>query len=312
MDATDVKIFCEMAFKESDYDSFADRHVSPSAIGRRLGLDEKTVRARIRSMEEAGFIKYYQALPNLSLFNLGEATWYRFEALNIATKRRVLEHIQDTPNIVEAYDYLGPTISLNIAGKSAEENQRLANVLANRFELSKTNLGDRNLSKPVSQLDRLDWRILQKLRYDAHSSIKKLAQTLTITRRMAEYRIAKLLRSGSMATRPIIDPQKQEGLIFFQVEASIADNRRHAAIDHVRKMYGERVWSLTTSPSNNLLVNLFSFTLREPEEATTDLLEFQGTKNCSLLILKEILEPRKPNWIDNLIAKEAKLRIETN
>ncbi len=302
-----MKIFCEMAFKETDYDSFADRHVSPSAIGRRLGLDEKTVRSRINSMEEAGFIKYYQALPNLSLFNLGNVTWYRFEALNIATKRRVLEHIQNTPNIVEAYDYLGPTISLNIAGKSAEDNQKLAILLANRFELSKINLGDKKLSKPVSNLDKLDWRLLQNLRYDAHCSIKKLAQPLKITRRMAEYRIAKLHRTGAMTIRPIIDPQKQQGLIFFQIEASIADNSRHAAIDHIRKTYAEKVWSLTTSPTNNLLVNLFSFTLRDPEEAVTDLLQFLGTKHCSLFILKEIIEPRRPNWIDNLIGKEATL-----
>jgi len=256
-------------------------------------------------MEEAGFIKYYQALPNLSLFNLGHATWYRFEALNITTKRRVLEYLQDTPNIVEAYDYLGPTISLNIAGKSPEDNQKLANLVANRFELSKINLGDRQVSKSISEPDRLDWQILQKLRYDAHCSIKKLAQTLKITRRMTEYRIAKLLRTGVMTIRPIIDPQKQQGLIFFQIEASVEDNRRHAVIDHIRKPYGERVWSLTTSPSNDLLVNLFSFTLRDPEEAATDLLQFQGTKHCSLFILKEILEPRRPNWIDNLIRKEA-------
>ncbi len=306
MDANDVKIFCEMAFKESDYDSFADRHVSPSAIGRRLGLDEKTVRTRINSMEETGFIKYYQALPNLSLFDLRGTTWYRFEALNIATKRRVLEYIQDTLNIVEAYDYLGPIISLNLAGRSAEDNQKLANLLANRFELSKINLGERKVSEPLAEPDKLDWRILQKLRYDAHCSIKKLAQTLKITRRMAEYRIAKLLRTAAMTIRPIIDPQKQQGLIFFQIEASIEDTRRHAAIDYIRKTYGEKVWSLTTSPSNNLLVNLFSFTLREPEEAATDLLQFQGTKNCYLFILKEMLEPRRPNWIDNHIAKEAK------
>ena len=307
MDATDVKIFCEMAFKETDYDSFADRHVSSSEIGRRLRLDEKTVRARIKSMEEAGFIKYYQALPNLSLFNLGDAAWYRFEALNIATKRRVLEHIQNTPNIIEAYDYLGPTISLNIAGKSAEDNQKLASLLANRIELSKINLGDRKVSKPASSPDKLDWRLLQKLRYDAHCSIKKLAQTLKVTRRMVEYRIAKILRTGTLTIRPIIDPQKQQGLIFFQIEASISENRRHEAIDYIRKTYRDSIWSLTTSPTNNLLVNLFSFTLREPEEAASDLLQFQGTKRSSLFILKEILEPRRPNWIDNLIGKEASL-----
>jgi hypothetical protein len=44
LDAKDVRIFCEIAFKGLDYDSLTDRRVSPLAIARKLGLDEKTVR----------------------------------------------------------------------------------------------------------------------------------------------------------------------------------------------------------------------------------------------------------------------------
>ncbi|MGH9976798.1 MAG: winged helix-turn-helix transcriptional regulator, partial [Nitrososphaeraceae archaeon] len=65
MDAKDVRIFCEIAFKGLDYDSFTDRRVSPLAIGRKLGFDEKTVRVRVKKMEDDGFIKYYQAMPSL-------------------------------------------------------------------------------------------------------------------------------------------------------------------------------------------------------------------------------------------------------
>ena len=58
MDVLDDKIVCEMAFKDLRYDSFSERHISPSAIGRKLGLDEKRVRVRIRGIEKKGFIKY--------------------------------------------------------------------------------------------------------------------------------------------------------------------------------------------------------------------------------------------------------------
>ncbi len=106
MDAKDVKIFCEIAFTGLDYGSFTDRRVSPLAIGRKLGLDEKTVRVRVKKMEDDGFIKYYQAIPNLSLFQLRIMNTYRFEALNIATKHRVIEHVKELPFIVETIDYL--------------------------------------------------------------------------------------------------------------------------------------------------------------------------------------------------------------
>ena len=54
MDAKDVRIFCEMAFKSPKFNAFRDRHISPSGIGRNIGLDEKTVRVRVRRMEDEG------------------------------------------------------------------------------------------------------------------------------------------------------------------------------------------------------------------------------------------------------------------
>jgi len=115
LDATDIMIFCEIAFKGLDYDSFTDRRVSPLAIGRKLRLDEKSVRARVKKMEDAGFIKYYQAMPSLALFQLKNMITYRF-----ATKHRVIEHVQKLSFIVEAIDYLGQIISLSITGSSTD------------------------------------------------------------------------------------------------------------------------------------------------------------------------------------------------
>src|SRR5947208_15744080 len=102
MDAKDVRIFCEMAFKGLDYDSLTDRRVSPLAIGRKLGLDEKTVRVRVNKMEEDGFIKYYQAMPSLVLFNLNRINSYIFEAVNIVNKDRVIKDLHGFPDNMKA------------------------------------------------------------------------------------------------------------------------------------------------------------------------------------------------------------------
>src|SRR5438093_9298225 len=120
MDAKDVRIFCEMAFKGLDYDSFTDRRVSPLAVGRKLGLDEKTVRVRVQKMEDDGFIKYYQAVPSLAFFGMKSVSSYRLEAVNIVTKHRVVENVQQIPYVVEATDYLGQSMSVRIAGASLQ------------------------------------------------------------------------------------------------------------------------------------------------------------------------------------------------
>jgi DNA-binding Lrp family transcriptional regulator len=304
LDAKDVRIFCEIAFKGLDYDSFTDRRVSPLAIGRKLGLDEKTVRVRVKKMEDDGFIKYYQAMPSLALFQLKNMNTYRFEALNIATKHRVIEHIQELPFIVEAIDYLGQVVSVSISGTSSEEIDQVASRLVNRFELYKWILGSRVIKEPVSVADRLDWQIIQELRYDALSGAKELAESLSITQRMVEYRIKKLLGSDMLLVRAIINSQKQQGLIFYELEMSVDETKQYEVIKRLSEIYAEKLWSVRTLAAGVLLANFFAFTLAEPEEAYVNTLKLEGVRSCSLFIFKETLEPKRPNWMDGLIEQK--------
>jgi DNA-binding Lrp family transcriptional regulator len=304
LDAKDVRIFCEIAFKGLDYDSFTDRRVSPLAIGRKLGLDEKTVRVRVKKMENDGFIKYYQAMPSLALFQLKNMNTYRFEALNIATKHRVIEYVQELPFIVEAIDYLGQIVSVSISGTSSEEIDQVASRLASRFELYKWILGSRTIREAVSVADRLDWQIIQKLRYDALSGVKEISESLSITPRMVEYRIRKLLSSDMLLVRAIINSQKQQGLIFYELEMSVDETKQYEVIKRLSEIYAEKLWSVRTLAAGVLLGNFFAFTLAEPEEAYINTLKLEGVRSCSLFIFKETVEPKRPNWMDGLIEQK--------
>ena len=304
MDAKDVRIFCEIAFKGLDYDSFTDRRVSPLAIGRKLGLDEKTVRVRVKKMEDDGFIKYYQAMPSLALFQLKNMNTYRFEALNIATKHRVIQYIQELPFIVEAIDYLGQIVSVSISGTSSEEIDQVASGLANRFELYKWILGSRIMKESVSVADRLDWQIIQELRYDALSGVKELSESLSMTPRMVEYRIKKLLGSGMLLVRAITNSQKQQGLIFYELEMSVDETKQYEVIKRLSEIYAEKLWSVRTLAAGVVLGNFFAFTLAEPEEVYVNTLKLGGVRSCSLFIFKETVEPKRPNWMDRLIEQK--------
>ena len=304
MDAKDVRIFCEIAFKGLDYDSFTDRRLSPLAIGRKLGLDEKTVRVRVKKMEDDGFIKYYQAMPSLALFQLKNMNTYRFEALNITTKRLVVEYIQELPFIVEAIDYLGQVISISISGTSSEEIDQVAARVASRFELYKWILGSRAIKEPVSVADRLDWQIIQMLRYDGLSGVKELSKSLSITPRMVEYRIKKLLGSGMLLIRAIINSQRQQGLIFYELEISVDETKQYQVIKQLSEINPEKLWSVRTLAAEVLLANFFAFTLAEPEETYVNALKLEGVRSCSLFIFKETVEPKRPNWMDSLIEQK--------
>ncbi len=301
MDSTDVRIFCEMASMDTRYEEFEERHPSAADLGKKLGLDKKTVRVRVNRMEESGFIKYYQAAPDLALFGMRAVGLFRFEALNLSTKYAIVNHLHDVPRLVEASDYLGPFLTGSIAGATREEARSGADYLASRYELGIVVLGSKTLREPVSRIDSLDWQIIKGLRYDARSSDRDLGEALSVTERMVGYRVSKLLRSGAIRTKAVIDPQRQAGLVFYELELAIEPQRRGAVSRWLEEKHGDRLWSLSSPMADVVRASLFCFTIAEPEESAVDALRVEGVKRCSLFILKEVIEPKRPNWIDSLI-----------
>ncbi len=301
MDSTDVRIFCEMAFAGKTYEEFEDRHPSAAGLGKKLGLDKKTVRVRVRRMEESGFIKYYQAAPNLALLDSHVISLFRFEALNLSTKEAVIGHLHEVPGLVESSDYLGPSLTGTIAGATKEKARAGADHLASKYEMGTVELGSQTIKEPSSRIDTLDWRIIKGLRYDARSSDTDLANGLSMTERMVGYRVSKLLRSGALQTKAVINPQRQAGLLFYDLELTIDPEKKGAISSVLRGRYGDKLWGISSPVADTILARLFCFTIAEPEESAVQAMYLRGVRRCQLFILKEVIEPNRPNWIDSQI-----------
>src|SRR5262249_49933836 len=127
-------------FKYLDYSIFQKRHISPTEIGRRLRIGEKTVRERIRKMEEEGFIKYYEALPNFSLFSLQNIGMFNFETEDIPSKQLAISRMVKSLNVVDIYDMIGPAFSVTIAESSVENILTRAHQLTKESNLKKDDL----------------------------------------------------------------------------------------------------------------------------------------------------------------------------
>ena len=295
-----------MAFTDPSYEEFEERHPSAADLGKKLGLDKKTVRIRVNRMEESGFIKYYQATPNLALFGMRVLSLFRFEALNLSTKNAIVNHLHEVPRLVESSDYLGPFLTGSIAGTTREEARNAADYLSSKYELGTVVLGTRTIKEPVARIDNLDWPIIRSLRYDAKTSDRDLAEALHVTERMVGYRISKMLRSGVIRTKPVIDPQRQAGLLFYELEMAIEPQRRGAISSWLVEEHGDRLWNMSSPMADVILASLFCFTIADPEQSVIEAMKLEGVKRCLLFILKEVIEPRRPNWIDALI--ELKLR----
>ena len=106
-----------------------------------------------------------------------------------------------------------------------------------------------------------------------------LSESLSITPRMVEYRIKKLLGSDMLLVRAIINTQMQQGLIFYELEMSVDETKRYCVIKQLSEIYAKRLWSVRTLAAGVLLANFFAFTLAEPEEAYVNTLKLDGVRS---------------------------------
>ena len=122
-----------------------------------------------------------------------------------------------------------------------------------------------------------------------------------LTERMVGYRISKLLRSGAIRTKAVINPRKQAGLVFYELELTTDPQKRSAISGWLREKYGDKLWNMSSPTADMILAGLFGFTIAEPEESAVEALKLEGVRRCLLFILKEVIEPKRPNWIDSQI-----------
>ena len=276
-------------------------------------------------MEEEGFVKYYQTVPNLALFHL-QTTMFAFRARDISSKQQAIESLRQTPGVVEIIDTLGEGFSATLAGHSSEEVQRLALQTKNRLRLVQAfKAVDWPVVNPMITPGRLDWQIMQAARYDALCSAQEIAEKLSITPRMVEYRINKLLESRACFVKAMIDFQSQKGIIFYNM-ALFVDETVQSLPNALKDLHGEKLWALQPSrPLSSVFLrlglkerlfsvlmphggcvfaNFFGDTPGESEEALMKTLKLKGVKRAYMSITKEWIEARRPTWIDKLIEEK--------
>jgi DNA-binding Lrp family transcriptional regulator len=302
MDAHDVRIFCALAV------SGPPEAIPPShppglrRIARGLGLDEKTVRVRLRRLEEEGFIKYYQAAPDLALLGISAEVTCRFDAVNVVTKLEALRFAQAEDGMVEALDFLGSSFVITGAGTTADEAIDLHKRIAHRFELDRFEQGRRTLPPSGARLLPLDWKIVERMRYDARAPIDEVAGALGITSRMVRYRLGKIRASGAVTIRPMIDARRQRGVILYRLVVTTDSGPREEVLARLRRRLGDSIWAARLTVAGPVLIDMFGVNLADPEESVVAALGVKGVQACAALTLKEILEPPHGNWVDQRIA----------
>lgn len=226
LDLVDVGIIRELAHPQTFQ---WDIRVSFADVGRRLGVDEETVRTRVRRLEEEGIIAGWEVVPNPGLLGR-ELVRVELPRPAPSAEAKVREALLafDGAYLVFEFHAAGPALVFFAPPGAARERQlRVLAAIAGEPRSPTV----QPCPPPRAALDPLDWRFVAALRRNPRRPYHELAAELGASERTLRRRLERLTEGQALMLSPIVDQTRVTGVVVVHLAVEVDDPARRAAVD---------------------------------------------------------------------------------
>jgi len=219
------------------------------SIARDLGVDQGTVRGRMRKFQEAGILRrwYLGVSPGLTGHNVGQA-WLMVKAES--HKSDVVESLLAASEVERVCTYLGPKVSLLfLIRRGANPDSVISNLQARAGSNLAVHRGG-VVQVPTREVKQTDSAIIASLGGDPWKPYSKLAEEVGVSTKTIVRRVAMLSEDGAIYMLPDIDLRALQGIIPVELVVEYASQTSRAkANERISSRIGsELVFSDNSGP----------------------------------------------------------------
>ena len=211
MDRIDIKLFRSLLQGESPAPLSMDPRRSFRAIARNLGIDELTVRNRLRKLHRMGFLKGWHLFVNPSLLGL------EFVDLLVdvrsSSKEDLIEKLRLLPGIAAIVEHVGNSMYVVFASQdegSLEKQAALIEQLAGARSSHRLRARFPNCSVGLS---RTDAEIIRTIARDPRKMYSAVAKETGFSSKTVKRRLERLIEEKAVFVIPSMDPSALEGAL---------------------------------------------------------------------------------------------------
>ncbi len=268
-------------------------------IAAKLGVDEETVRNRVKHLRDSGFLLGYRLVPNPDL--LGRT----FASLRIEFKDReskqaaipLLSKVEGVMNIGSTYD---KSVLVTLFAGEDQEFSKLLIALGVEGEISSVpGLGLRITN---FRMTGLDWEIVSLLLRDAERKLDEIAKQLKVSTRTVKRRLNMMMKENAIFTMPMVDLRKTEG-ISYQLRVVSEQGRKSEVEKSVVAKIGDVVFRASDSQNGSV----FGFTGANVAQGN-DILEWvkqqPGVRSVNMTIAERVVQVF--DWIESEVKRQVR------
>ena len=271
-------------------------------IAAKLGVDEETVRNRVKHLRDVGFLLGYRVVPNPTLLGRVFAS-LRIEFRDRESKQAAIPRLAQMDGVINIGSAYDTSLLVTVLADQDQDFPKLIVGLGVDGEVSLVpGLGLRTTS---FRMTKLDWEIVRLLLRDAERKLNEIAKQLKVSTRTVKRRLNMMMKEGAIFTMPVVDLRKTEG-ISYQLRVQIEQGKKLEVEKSVVAKIGNVVFRASDSENGSV----FGFTGANVAEGS-DILEWvkqqPGVKSGSMTIAERVVQVF--DWIEK--SRDARRRCQS-
>lgn len=303
LDDLDFRIIRELGGSSSPQWNVRESY---SNIAKKVGVDEETVRMRVKRARERGFLPAWRVMVNPLLIGCREAN-LDLEVKDEEHKTDAISKIKDVDGVHAIIDFRGKEIVLQFYYRDDESLAEKVRLVESICGSEKMALWNNPFLTPDASLKTLDWKIIDAMREDAWRDLDEVSKSLGVSSRTVQRRLTALVEGKAVyLSRP--PNANVVGGLMCNFYVFCPDPNKKRTVDYQIHSTFTRIGASETSHEQFSNFGISCENFADADRVVEKMKAIDGVETVRMRVIKDIYTSQ--DWIKGQIA--AQLQSETS
>ena len=274
---------------------------SYASIARRIGVDEETVRKRIKRAEKVGSVVRWRVLVAPNLIGCVDA-YVDLEVSGSKSKPDAISQLKHLDGVINVLDFEGKGLFILFDSEPGEPLDRKLKLISGICGAEGLTTWNRTVPPCDLDLSETDWKIIWAIRGEPRKNLSQVAREAGVSIRTVNRRLNLLTEHKAIFLLGHPDFGRAPGVSANLLVHVTDPSKKVLVSDKIGAKFGTIVFGAPISPGL-LFYNIAFENLTQANQAKEWVDGLEGVKETRLGIMKELT--LVTDWIDEEIKKRA-------